>query len=308
MTLPLDPQARQFLDAFYAKNLPPIESMPLAAIRQFFDTMICHPCKAPIKEVKEISIPGKLGPIPLRLYFPKTPGPHRVFISIHGGGWVAASLDANEPTCKEICSRAECIVISVGYHLAPEHKFPGPLEDCFAATQWVFKHCSQFGGDPDKIMIGGDSAGGNLAAAVTLMMRASKGPQLYAQVLLYPVTNYNFDTLSYHKFATGYLVHRETVKWFWQCYLRDETDGTNPYASPLQATNLSGLPPALFIQADYDPLRDDGDAYAEKLKASGIPVEIRTYNSIHGFTLYTNIFDIARKALQDIADFLKANH
>lgn len=303
--MPLDPEAQRFIDKVNAQNLPPVETLPLEKLRELFEEVFSYKDKAPIKEIIEQSIPGPLGPIPIKIYIPKTEGPHPVFISIHGGGWVAGSFKTNDALARETCYLADSVVVSVAYRRSPEFKFPAPLNDCFAAVEWVEKNIAQFGGDPKRMAVGGDSAGGNLAAAVTLMAKTKGIPRFKAQVLLYPVTNHNFDTPSYRQYGDGYLLRREAMKWYWGRYLKHEADGQNPLASPLQAKDLANLPPALFIQAEYDPLRDDGLLYAKRLKEAGVAVEVKVYDTIHGFVEFATGFNLGKKALVEMAAFLR---
>jgi acetyl esterase len=176
------------------------------------------------------------------------------------------------------------VVVSVNYRLAPEHKFPAALEDAYSATKWIAENAADLSGDSNRIAVGGDSAGGNLAASVSLMARDRHGPSIVFQLLIYPVVNHAFDTASYTENAEGYWLLRDDMRWFWNHYLRDEQDGRNPYASPLRAENLASLPPAFVITAEFDPLRDEGEAYAARLRESGVPVKLTRYDGmIHDF-------------------------
>jgi acetyl esterase len=210
---------------------------------------------------------------------------------------VVGDLDTHDGTCRSLTKLAGCVTVSVDYRLAPEHKFPIPAEDAFAATQWAAANAAS---------LGGDSAGGNLAAAVTLMARERGGPHLAEQLLIYPVTNFSFDTSSYESNALGYLLTRDVMRWFWDHYLPSEEDGHNPLASPLQAPDLRGLPPALVITAEFDPLCDEGEAYGERLREAGVPVTVSRYDGmIHGFVGLAGIFPQGRRALQESADALR---
>jgi acetyl esterase len=194
----------------------------------------------------------------------------------------------------------------VDYRRAPEHKFPAGLEDCAAAARWCAERAAEVGGDGARLAIAGDSAGGNLAAALALAFRDRGGPALALQVLIYPVTNYQFDTASYHQYATGYGLTRESMWYFWKCYLSSPTDGGNPYASPLLAKDLRGLPPALVLTASYDVLRDEGEAYAARLAQAGVPVRCTRYLELnHGFAQLAAVSDSAKRGLQEIADALR---
>lgn len=196
-------------------------------------------------------------------------------------------------------------MVSVDYALAPEHKFPAPVEDCYAAAKWVAENANAIGGDPTRIAVGGDSAGGNLAAVVAIMARDRGTPPLVYQLLVYPVINFAFDTQSYRECADSYGLTKDDMAWFWNLYLPSEADGHNPYASPLRAQDLRGLPPALVITAEFDPLRDEGEAYAARLREAGVPAVCTRYNGmIHAFLSMP--FDQGKKARQEAAAGLRS--
>jgi acetyl esterase len=299
----LEPQSQAFLDAFKAEERPPRETIPIPLLREQFETL-AYESPAPIRDVKTLEIPGPHHNIRLRLYFPKKQGSLPVFVTFHGGGWVVGSLNVHDAFCREVCSQAETLVVSVDYGLAPENKFPKPLEDCYAATLWASKHIHEYGGDSNRLSVGGDSAGGNLATAVCLLAAERHGPKIAAQVLLYPVTNCQFDTPSYTQFGEGYFLEKETMKLMWSLYLPSPAEGKNPHASPLQA-NVKGLPPALFILASCDLLHDEGLAYSKHLKAAGVPTAVYAYDTIHGFVTFANQLEVGQQALREIARFIK---
>jgi len=223
---------------------------------------------------------------------------------------VLGTLDSIDGVCRRLARRGECVVVSVDYRLAPEHPFPAAVDDADAALRWVADHAEAFGGDPDRLAVGGTSAGGNLAAVTALRARESGGPSLSRQFLLYPITDYAFDTDSYAENGDGPLLTRADMRWFWDHYLRSEVDGANPYASPLCARNLSGLPPATVVTCGFDPLRDEGVAYAEALADAGVPVEHRDYpGMIHGFANMLGRFGVSRatEALEAVAGDLRAS-
>ncbi len=221
--------------------------------------------------------------IPIRIYRPKTEQPHPVLISMHGGGWVRGSLDGDEFRSHFIAHEAGCAVVSVDYRLAPDHRYPAALEDCYDVTEWVADQAQVLGFDAARMGVMGDSAGGNLAAAVALKARDEGGPALSCQVLLYPICDHDFDRPSYIENAQGKLLTRELMQWFWDQYA-DDADRDQQYLSPLRAKDLSGLPPALIITAQYDPLRDEGELYAQKLLEAGNTVEaLRMDGLIHPF-------------------------
>lgn len=217
----LDAQSKLFLDAINSVQRPPLEAVPLELIRTA-KSPYGFKSKAPIGTVKDIVITGPAGKIPLRIYTPlKGSDSFPVFVTFHGGGWALGSLDTHDGICRELCYQATCIVVSVDYHRAPEYKFPVPLIDCYTATEWVIKNIASYGGDPEKIAIGGDSAGGNLAAAVTLMAHDKQAFSLTAQVLIYPATNYDFTTESCRLYKSGYLLTLAHMQWFWSLYSND---------------------------------------------------------------------------------------
>jgi acetyl esterase len=207
-----------------------------------------------------------------------------------------------------LCAGAACVVVSVDYRLAPEHKFPAGIDDCLIATRWAAAHAAELGADPARIAVAGDSAGGNMAAVTALRVRDEGGPALCGQLLLYPVTDYNTPgTPSYEQNAEGYGLTRDTMKWFWAHYLADPSEGMHPHASPLRAENLSGLPPALVVTAEYDPLRDEGEFYAERLRAAGVPTSLTRYAGVnHGFMFWVGIVDKAGAAMSQACNWLRS--
>jgi acetyl esterase len=218
----------------------------------------------------------------------------------HGGGWVVGDLETADPTARHLTAGATCVVISVDYRLAPETKFPGAADDCYAATVWAAQQAPRLNGDPSKIAVGGDSAGGNLAAAVALMARERGGLSLAFQLLVYPVTARDFDMPSYRQNAEGYGLTLDAMRWYWDHYLQHPDDASNPYAAPLVAENLKGLPPALVITAECDPLRDEGEAFAKRLQAAGVPTTYSRYNGmIHGFFGMAAVLDKGKQAVAE---------
>jgi acetyl esterase len=220
---------------------------------------------------------------------------------------VLCSLDTHDGMCRNLCGGAECVVVSVDYRLAPEAKFPAPLDDCVTATLWAVEHAGELGADAARTVVAGDSAGGNLAAAVALRLRDEGGPTLCGQLLMYPVTDYHTPgTPSYVENADGYGLTRATMEWFWDHYLASETDAANPYASPLRAEDLRGLPPALLQPAEYDPLRDEGELYAKRLRAAGVPTDLSRWAGMnHGFLFWVGIVDRAGDAMAECCTWLR---
>jgi acetyl esterase len=256
----------------------------------------------PVAVVYDRDLPGPAGDIPVRVYRPQPIGgdPLPVVVYFHGGGWVLCDLDTHDTTCRAMANGVDAVVVSVDYRLAPEHKFPAAAEDAYAATQWVFDHADELGADPERLAVAGDSAGGNLAAVVPLMARDRGGPPIRFQLLIYPVTDYSFDTPSYRDNAEGYFLLRIHMEWYWQQYIGSDEEGANPYASPLRVKDASGLPPGMVITAELDPLRDEGEAYGKKLADAGVPFTVRRYDGMfHGFFSMGEFLDGAKQATAD---------
>jgi acetyl esterase/lipase len=305
--MPLDPQAQAFLEQLAASGAPPLHELSVAEARQVIVTLFgVEGDPEPVGAVVDRMIPGAAGEISARMYTPRGTGPFPILVYFHGGGWVIGNLDAYDATCRALTKAARCIVVAMEYRLAPEHPFPAAPEDCYAATQWVAAHATAIGGDPTRLALGGDSAGGNLTAVVAQMVRDRGGPALCYQLLVYPVTDHNYDTASYRENAEGYLLTRDAMVWFWNHYLRSPADGSNPMASPLRADNLRGLPPAMVITAEFDPLRDEGEAYAARLQEAGVPVTLKRYDGmIHGFLSLGTVLEQGKQAIADAAAALR---
>ena len=263
----------------------------------------------PVAQVHEMTIPGPGGDTPARGYLPNDdPRDLPTLVYFHGGGWVLGDLDSHDAVCRALCNRAGISVCSVDYRLAPEATFPAAAEDAYAAVAWMNSMYEQQGGRADRIAVAGDSAGGNLAAAVSQMARDRGGPRIDAQVLIYPVTDWNFETESYQLNGGGeYGLSEAGMRWFWDLYLGDESNASNPYASPLQADDLSSLPRALTITAEYDALRDEGEAYAAALSAAGVESSCTRYDGvIHGFVSAFAAVPEGNAALDQIAAELRS--
>jgi acetyl esterase/lipase len=260
----------------------------------------------PVASVRNGWIDGPDGPLRLRIYRPAGDGPLPALVYFFGGGWVLGTIDTSDAICRALANAAGCVTVSVGYRLAPEHRFPAAVHDCAAAVRWVAANAAEIGVDRSRLAVGGDSAGGNLAAAVTLLTRAA-GPALAHQLLVYPNTDFGADTPSRRDNADPLLFNRTSVDWYWSHYLASTSDGADPLASPLRAPDLSGLPPATVITAEYDPLRDEGEAYAARLAEAGVPVELRRFDGmIHGFFAMSGDLDQGRSAVTWAADRLRA--
>lgn len=306
----LDPKVAQFLQQVKDSGAPAYEDMtPAEARRQELADLAKTNCDREPEAVAEVIysfIPGPTADLPVRIYrplgvdVPKEGAAALIFI--HGSGWVVSNIETNDHFSRALANRTGVVVIAVNYQKAPEHKFPIPMDDCYAATLWVFEQAETLGLDPKRIGIMGDSAGGNLAAAVTLRLRDEMGPFLACQVLIYPAVHYGWDSTSAKLHATGYLLQRESMKYYWHHYIGTPADVKNAYYSPLDASSHRCLPPALIYTAEYDPLCDDGFNYAQKLKLAGVPVSYKMYEGvIHGFIKMLQRFDQADEFLDDLS-------
>ena len=304
--MPVDPQIQALLDK--AAGLPATHTLAVAEARRQMEarTGAMAP-PAAVAGVEEYRIAGPAEPLRLRTYTPKADSPYPLVVFFHGSGFVLCSLDTHDGMCRNLCAGADCVVVSVGYRLAPEHKFPAGLDDCVAATRWAIAHAREFGADPARTVIAGDSAGGNLAAATALRLRDENGPALRGQLLIYPVTDYHTPgTPSFAENAEGYGLTRDTMKWFGGHYLTDAAEAANPYAAPLRAPDLRGLPPALVQTAEYDPLRDEGELYAARLRETGVPVVLSRWAAMnHGFLFWVGVVDRAAEAMAEAAAWLR---
>jgi acetyl esterase len=303
LAVTLDPQAQGFLRELETLGAPRYGEQPVEVARRAMEDGAAS-LFGPLEEVpfEDRALPGPGGPIPVRIYRPSdTPAPALVYF--HGGGWVLGSLVTAHGVCATLARRSRCVVVSVDYRLAPEHRFPAAVEDAWAATSWVASHPGEIGGS-GVLAVGGDSAGGNLAAVVALRAR-DEGLPLSLQLLVYPVVDANLETDSYVENAEGYWLTRQGMAWFWDQYLPDG-DRFHPDASPLRAADVSGVAPALVITAEYDPLRDEGEAYASRLREAGVPVTLSRYDGlIHGFFRVPAMIDRANDALQEAASALR---
>jgi acetyl esterase len=304
--MPLDPQAKAVMDQVAALGFPAVHTVSPQQARA--NAQARPRAVGPeVARVENRTIPGPDSQVPVRIYTPPGSGPFPALVWFHGGGWVVGDLESADATARLLTLGAGCVVVSVDYRLAPEAKFPGPAEDCYAATRWVAEHAAEIGVSGNNLAVGGDSAGGNLAAAVCLMVKDRGGPPLGMQLLVYPVTDRNFETGSYGDNAEGYSLTRETMIWYWDKYLANDADGGNAYAAPLRAQDLGGLPSAVVITAEYDPLRDEGEAYANRLEAAGVPTTLTRYpGMIHGFFGMSAVVDKGKDAIAQASAALTA--
>lgn len=303
----LNPETQKIVEEFKKLQLPSFTEIDVAEARkqEAILAQFSHP-KEPLAKVEDRTIPGTGGPIPIRIYTPFGVGPFPILLYFHSGGWVLGDLESQDSVCRILANGAECVVVSVDYRLAPEHKFPAAAEDAYTATLWAAKNAEIFNGDSSRIAVSGLSAGGNLAAVVALMARDRGEPSLIYQLLLDPVTQYGFDTESYRKLANDFLVTKDDMVWYWHQYLPSPQDGKNPYASPLFAEDLSDLPPALIVAAECDVLHDDGKGYSDRLRDAGVPVKFSGYEgTIHAFIMGKDLSQ-AREALAEAVAGLRA--
>ncbi|MCB1684971.1 MAG: alpha/beta hydrolase [Pseudomonadales bacterium] len=314
--MPLAPEYQAMFAQIAETPAPPLSSLPPAQGREFYRMMRPLNPDLPIGKVEDRRIPGPDGEIPIRIYRPagargtggasETGGRKGIFVNFHGGGWVIGDLDTADAACRSLAVAADCIVVSVDYRLAPEHVYPAAVVDAYAATCWVADNAESLGGN-GRLAVGGESAGGNLAAVVALKARDEGGPAIDFQLLAYPVVDHDLSRASYAANGTGYLLETDTMRWFWDSYCPQPARRAEADASPLLAKDHRNLPRALILTAEFDPLRDEGEAYAACLKNAGNRVEaIRFDGLVHDFLATAGIFEVSRKAFAQVAEKLKA--
>ncbi|WP_225848881.1 alpha/beta hydrolase [Streptomyces sp. HPF1205] len=306
--MPLDPQIQALREQrarggdapLYTLSVEEARAADLASIRASAGK------PRPLYEVTDGRLPGPGGDLPVRVYRPGPERPLPALLYHFGGGWTLGGIDTSDALCRTLAEEIGCLVVVVGYRLAPEHPFPAAVHDCYAALRWVAGHARELGADPARLAVGGDSAGGNLAAAVTLLARADGDIRLAGQLLVYPNTDQSADDASMRENADPLLFNHRSVAWYAGHYLAAPEDAADPLASPLREPDLSRLPPALVITAEYDPLRDQGEAYARRLAEAGVPVELSRYPGMaHGFFTMAGEVDAARTANLQAADHLR---
>lgn len=298
----LDPQVEALLAQMANTPMTPLNQLRVEQARRQMATATAGLGKPQdVLAVEDTQIKVDDGHITLRIYR-STDEPRPAIVYFHGGGWVLGSIDTHDAYCRALANEAQAAVVSVEYRMAPEHVYPVAAEDCYAATKWVSENADEIGAQVGRLAVAGDSAGGNLAAAVALMARDRGGPEIDLQVLIYPITDHDVDTPSYRDFADGYMLTRDSMIWFWDHYCPDVEQRNQPYASPLRAADLHNLPPALVQTAGYDPLCSEGDDYANKLADAGVTVVHTCYEGmIHGFTRRFEGLDKASTALKEFA-------
>ncbi len=304
----LAPSVQSLLDDIAAGGDVRLEDMSAAEAREAFAGMaLLDGEPVEMASVHDRSVPSSQGDVRVRVYRPREDGDLPVIVYFHGGGWVIGGLDTHDNTCRRLALAAECVVVSVDYRLAPENPYPAAPEDCYAALSWVSGNAATIGASADRIGLAADSAGGNLAAVVSMMARDRGGPSVSAQLLIYPVTDSSCATGSMAENAEGYFLTRAAMEWFWANYVGDRTRARSPYQSPLAADSLEGLPPALVITAEFDPLRDEGEAYARRLQEAGVAVQMRRYDGmIHGFISMAGALPEGVEAVRDAGAALGA--
>ena len=312
MPVTLDPDAAAVYKAFQEAGRPPLENGTPAEARELYlkARAVSNPEPPELAEVKPLSIPAPDGTIPARIYTPKalrkTNGEAPCLVFYHGGGWVIGNLDSHDVVCRKLAHEGELIVISVDYRLAPEHKFPAAVDDAIAATKWIAANAKQLGIDASRLIVGGDSAGGNLAAVVSLAARDG-GPEIAGQVLIYPATDFAMKHPSHREPETSVLLTHTVIPWFCNHYLSGPADIDNWKASPARAATLAGQPPAYVLTAGADPLRDEGDEYARRLKEAGVSVTYKHFpGQFHGFFTMGKLLNQANVAAAEIGAWLKA--
>jgi acetyl esterase len=301
--MPLDPQVAALLERLRADGAKPFEELTVAKARvaaRFFAELQGPP--EDVAAVEHHFIPGPTADLPIRVYTPEGDGPFPGLVYFHGSGWVVLNIEVCDTTMRSLANSTGCVVIAVNYQKAPEHPFPVPFDDGWAALLWAAENAETFDIDAARIGVVGDSAGGNLAAAIALHARDAGGPHIAFQGLIYPVTDYGWDTDSYRANAEGYLLQRASMEWFWRHYIPDPVLAADPRVSPLRAADHANLPPAFVATAEFDPLRDDGRLYAEKLVAAGVPTTYVDYaGMIHGFYWMQGVTDVAKRLHADLA-------
>ena len=303
--MPLHPQAQNFLDGLAEQNAPSWEELSPKEGREIFSSLGELFGDSPsVARVEDRDIGDGLG---VRIFTPEGDGPFPVLVYFHGGGWVLGNLDTHEPLCRRLANASSAIVVAVDYPLSPEAVFPAALEDCYKSIQFVVEQAEDLNIDPTRVVVAGDSAGANLAAAVAILARDRGGPSICFQLLIYPVLDQRCQSASYTEFAEGYGLSKSAMLWFWQQYLGNSEDSPiKPLISPLLAEDISNLPPAHVITASYDVLRDEGEAYVQRLKEAGVPVTHRRYEGmIHGFFHLTSVFDTGQQAGADVAEVIR---
>jgi acetyl esterase len=306
ITMPLDSQIAAVLQQFRDVPEPDYSQLDAVQYRQFSDNLLPAIAGEPMIEVRNLRVAGAAGELDARLYRPLEQDNLPLLVFFHGGGFVIGNLDTHDNLCRSLASQTGAVVVSVAYRLAPESPFPAAPLDCYAATCWLVEYAGELGVDASRLALAGDSAGGNLALAVSRLAAQRQGPKISYQCLFYPVTEARRDNDSYNSFAEGYFLTAALMGWFWQQYLESIGQGDDPLASPLRADGLAALPPTTLISAEFDPLRDEGEAFALRLQQAGVPVRMqRCEGMIHGFISMAPFVERAAQVLSDAAADLR---
>ena len=303
----LDPEVVRLREEAERADLRPLYTLSLAEARRADLASITANAgrPEPVDRITDRFVPHDDSPVPIRVYRPSGRGPFPVLVYFFGGGWTLGTIDTSDAICRRLTNAAGCVTVAVGYRLAPEHRFPTAVHDCHAAVRWIAEHGAELDGDTARLAVAGDSSGGNLAAAVTLLSRAD-GPPITAQVLVYPATDQLSDSDSLRENNDPVFFNARSVAWYRSHYLKHPADASDPLASPLRAPDLQGLPPALVITAEHDPLRDEGEQYARRLGDDGVPVRLSRYpGMIHGFFAMSGTLAGGRQAMHEVAEYLR---
>jgi acetyl esterase len=304
----LRPEIKALLDRQATSGRPPLHRQSVEQARAFHvaDAAALNGPPAAVAAVADRLVPGPAGELPVRVYTPEGSPPFPIVVFFHGGGWVVGTLDTYDPLCRALAAATPAVVVSVGYRLAPEHRWPAAVEDAYAATEWASRNAAALGGAQHRLAVAGDSAGGNLAAVVALGARDRGGPAIAFQLLVYPALDAAGDTASWREYAEGYHLTADGMRWYWDHYLGG-ADGAAPDASPLRAAFVGDLPPALVIGAEYDVLRDEGEAYAARLAQAGIDATASRHPGVvHGFVRWRAVTGAAEDAIQEAAAALRS--
>jgi acetyl esterase len=308
VSVALDPQVQGLLEAMDAQGFKSFEECSVSEARDMlrnFKALEGEP--EAVAEVYDLTVPGPAGALPVRVYRPDGDTPLPLIVYYHGGGWVVGDIEVADKPCRTLANVTGAVVASVEYRLAPETQFPGAVEDCFAVTTWLAEHAEKFGGDPARVGVAGDSAGGNLAAVVAQLARGIGRPRLALQLLIYPATDATTEWPSMSENGEGYLLTKAAVEWFGSHYLPRPEDVADPRFSPLRAETLAGLPPAIVVTGGYDPLRDEGRAYAAALREAGVEVtESHNEGMVHGFAWMAGVVEHTREVYRQIGDASRA--
>lgn len=304
--MPVHPKLQEIIDRTKAANLPAQKEQTLEQVRNAFTGLrLLAGEPEGVYKIENKSISTSEGSILLRLFYPKKKEKFPMLLYFHPGGFVKGDIETYDPICRMVANRSNCLVISVGYRLAPENRFPSQIEDGIYALKWIYENAKEIGGDEKKIAIGGESSGGTLAAALTHLNIHRKGPHISFQVLIYPLLDFSFSYPSHKEFNKGFLLDEASLNWYKEMYLSHEDNPKSPLVSPLWQTHFSDLPPTVVITAEYDPLRDEGEAYVEKLQSAGVAVHFTRYEGMtHGFFMMPGILDDAKRAIAEVGEEL----